>query len=339
MDVSSAGGGDADGGSAVVRPVSLVEGDAPLETLTVAAASVWQRAYLLEGGERVSWELRVLEDYDAIFSSRVSCSGLQQGADRSREVTERERGGEFQGFLDLGKEHSDWLQALGAAPGGSPSAAASGGAAAVLVLELDNYYSYFTGKKVELRISKRRSAAMKAKTFQEVLEACEPNTRWEHALRLLGRMREVNVKPDLKTYNAAMSVCRDSRQWEATLQLLEEMRAAGTEPDAASYDIAISACERGGQADLALKLLDGLDAVLTGGGGGGRAPAGGAAGAPGARRLADDGGGDDVAFLRTALREAVGRCPAEAKAVLGHLLAAQDSLEQFAKASADSGDK
>merc|ERR1719203_1147813 len=97
------------------------------------------------------------------------------------------------------------------------------------------------------------------------------------------------------------------------------MRQAGVKPNAKSFEIAISACESAGQAEHALKLMDQLDVAVTGGRG--RVD----------RSLHDD----DIAFLDSALREAVSRCPNGADKLLTHLLAAQECLEQFIKTGAD----
>mmetsp|Transcript_91175 Transcript_91175/g.292695 ORF Transcript_91175/g.292695 Transcript_91175/m.292695 type:complete len:342 (-) Transcript_91175:130-1155(-) len=304
------------------HPIRLAEGKSPTEVLTILPASVWKRRYLLDGCERIEWDLKVLDSHDIVFTSKVSCPGLQQGVDRSEEITERERSEEFAGFVDLGKDHDGMLKSLGVASTviPSPSSSSSSVCKAVLELELDNYYSYFTPKRVELCISKSSGVPSRAKSFDELVAACEPNSRWEHALRLFGKMRDANVVSDVQMYNKALAVLRDAARWEECLLILAEMRSTGVEPDPTSYDIATTACENAGRADMALKLLDSLDVALLGG----------LARVDrfGAGEDADD---DDVVFLRSALREAVIRCPPKANDVMGHLLAAQESLEHFAR--------
>jgi len=319
--------------------VTLVEGEQPVETLEIKQGACFVRRYLLDGTERIDWDCSMVSGDDIVLTSRISCPGLQHGAARSRGVTERERFTSFTGFVDLSKDHAGWLQELGFTPkesgstpaarrpeAASPTATSSSSSSAcrpVLELELDNEYSWFTPKVVQLRIKKATPAPPRPKTFAAALEAYEPASRWEHALQLLSRMREqAHVTPDVDMFNIALSACKEAKQWEATLQLIEDMWQAGVSPNATSFEHAISACEGAGQAEQALRLIDELDAVVTGGGGGRRVPS----------HLAYDGD-DDLAFIAASLREAVSRCPAEAQGLLGQLLAAQESLEQYVQAA------
>ena len=66
--------------------IALPEGNLPLETFKVFASSRCVRRYVLDGYERVAWRCQVLNGYDVVVSSRISCAGLQRGADRSRIV-------------------------------------------------------------------------------------------------------------------------------------------------------------------------------------------------------------------------------------------------------------
>lgn len=117
--------------------------------------------YLLRGGECITWECSVADGYTVDLCAKVSvhrgrsevtCVGKRVnliGVDSSRVVCERERAAGFQGCLDLAGEHAGCLSGVGCSGGSSDRAA-------VLVLEIDNGFSYFTSKDVMLRVSKRR---------------------------------------------------------------------------------------------------------------------------------------------------------------------------------------
>lgn len=298
----------------------LAEGEAPLETIIVFPSATYVRRYFLEGYERIAWSCRVLDDFDVGFSTRVSCAGLQRGVDRSREVTERERGCEFSGFLDLGKEHQSWLSELGAASGLS---AASGGVrecSPMLTLEFDNSYSYFTAKKVELCLCKIGGVAPKVKSYTDAIASCEAGAQWERALQLLDRMADVGIGADIEVYHAAMVVCRAGGSWEKTLDLLDKMRKGGIEPDASSYNIAISECEKEGQAGRALQLLGEMSTAESG------------------EVNPLFGRQGDIQWLDWMLGEALARCPKGAHKLQRDLAAARASFERYAEAEQDSRD-
>lgn len=306
-----------------VMPRSLEDGDQQAEEMEVKAGELRTRRFLLDGSERINWDCSMLAGDDIVLTTRISCPGLQRGVNRCRDVTERERFSSFSGFVDFSKEHAGWLQQLGYSPkdgSGSPShRASSSSSRPVFELEFDNRYSWFAAKTVQLRVSKVSALPPRPTSFEAALAACEPGSRWEYALQLLGRMRkQAHITPDAQMFNVALNACKDSGKWEAVLQLIGDMRQGGVRPDAKSFEIAISACESAGQAEHALRLMDELDAVVTGS----RVD----------RSLSCD---DDVAFLEAALREAVSRCPAGAQKLLGHLLAAQESLEHFAQTGTD----
>uniref|UniRef100_A0A7S2FH84 Uncharacterized protein n=1 Tax=Alexandrium andersonii TaxID=327968 RepID=A0A7S2FH84_9DINO len=288
----------------VLRPLVLSDGERPVECFQLFAGATSARRYLLEGYERVSWECRVLDDYDVIFSSRFCCSGLQSDTERSREITERERAGEFSGYLDLSKEHVEWMGDVGSGT-------------AVLSLEFDNTYSFFTSKRVELRLTKLCGAPPKLRCYNAAIVACEGAKQWERALQLLTRMRDVRVAPDVSSYNTAMSVCRSARRWQDALGLLDGMLQDRLAPDAASYNTAIGACEDEGLVGHALRLMDDMP-------------------------NADEAGPrpeehEDLEWLRRMLAEAVERCPSAAQRLRSQLVVAQGSLDAYVSGASRQG--
>mmetsp|Transcript_17194 Transcript_17194/g.54263 ORF Transcript_17194/g.54263 Transcript_17194/m.54263 type:complete len:313 (+) Transcript_17194:43-981(+) len=307
------------------QPAVLAEGEQPAQSFQVFAGASCTRRFALDGYERISWRCRVLEDYDIIFSSRLACASLQCGAPRGLEVTERERAGEFEGYLDLGKDHKHWLVELGAAPSSTAGAGQRGGGAGgggpVLELEFDNSYSFFTAKTVELQLWKLAGAPPRVRSYGAAIAACEASRQWERALQLLARMRDVGLAPDVAVYNAALGVCRASRKWQGALELLDDMRRAGVQPDRASYNAAISACENEGLVDRALRLMDEMPTE--------------AEEAEAAEARPNGAAGEeerqDLEWLRQTLAEALERCPVAARELRGHLAAAQGSLEAYSR--------
>jgi len=121
---------------------SLAEGVMPMQAFQIFATARCTLRFSLEGHERVTWNCHVLDNYDIVLSTKVCQLGPESWLEgKSREVTERERASDFRGFVDLGREHRDWL-------GGD------NGECLFLVLEFDNTFSFFTGKTVELQLTK-----------------------------------------------------------------------------------------------------------------------------------------------------------------------------------------
>eukprot|EP00929_Paragymnodinium_shiwhaense_P091258 TRINITY_DN51282_c0_g1_i2.p1 TRINITY_DN51282_c0_g1~~TRINITY_DN51282_c0_g1_i2.p1 ORF type:complete len:354 (-),score=73.14 TRINITY_DN51282_c0_g1_i2:55-1116(-) len=319
-------------------PVALVEGTSTV-TFKVFASSTYKRRYKLDGCERISWDCRILDDLDVVMSTNLACDGLQTGTERSREVVERERSAEFTGFLDLGAEHKGWLSDLGAA---SADGAASH---ACLSFDFDNSYSWFTPKTVQLTLKKvgpsltsRAHSAGEApqasldlrQRFAQALEDCRAEGQWELSLRLLGRMRQASVPPDVSQVNTAMDVCGRSGHWAHALGLLQRLRAEGPSPTPASFNIVISACESSGNGEMALHLMDDMEEEkrrLEGTGWSPRVDRSNSEG--GSTPGAEDAVIADLKRLRGLLQDVIPRCPGDAPDLLGSLATSLGSLERY----------
>jgi len=326
-------------------PIVLVEGETTVSFKVFASAS-YSRRYVLEGAERISWDCKILEDMDIVMSTRMCCRGLQMGVERSREVIERERSEDFSGFVDLSGAHKSWLSELGAAS--TDGSLISAGGRALLVFDFDNLYSWFTPKTVRLTI-KKLNPSLTARMlptadaareldlrqrFVQALNDCRAEGQWELSLRLLGRMRQASVPPDVQDLNTAIDVCGRSGHWQHALGLLQKMRTEGPAPTQASFLTVMSACESAGQAELALRVMDDMEdekekaqsAELHAGPGNGEAASGGNSSAKknGAAALARD-----LEKLRVLLHEVIPRCPADAPDLLASLAASLGSLERY----------
>lgn len=292
--------------------VELADG-ASTETFKVFAAACHERVYKLEGHERIEWDCHVLDGYDVVMSSQVSCAGLQQGKDRVREVTERERCSEFNGYLDLAADHIGWLEEIGA-----PAPPSGSGSPAVLKLMFDNTYSFFTPKHIEVRFKKVPGAAPRASSYLQAINVCEAEGRWQRALMLLDRMQGVKLSTDTQCFNATICACRAGGRWREALSTLASMRSSGPSPDADTYDATIAACEVGGQAEKALELVEEMSREF-----------------PGVRRASGSRPNGltakDIEWMRQTLNEAMTRCPfdEEGAELLGHLTAALGSLQSY----------
>lgn len=321
-------------------PSTLPDGETVHDVIKVDASARTARRYFVDGYERVSWRVSVEGSYTIDLSVKVACAPLRSevrcqgakvgliGVHRSRVVFERERGVDFNGFLDLGGEHIGCLGDLGAAFSGgaaSPSSIRCSDAAVsqpVLTIEFDNFFSYFRDKTIHLELFKVAGAAPHSSSFNSEIAACAPDRQWERSLRLMVRMRDVGVAQTVGTFNSALGVCKAARQWELALRLLEEMRSDTLIPDSQSYALAIDTCENEGQAEFSLQLMNEMSDVR------------------------DDveempcGKSGDLEWLNWALGEALVRCPAAANDLHEHLVASQRSLASFVAEidAPDSGD-
>lgn len=143
-------------------PVELEAGDEAVESLKLQAGHRSVKRFPLGPTDRITWDCTVASGHTIDFCAKVSvhggrsavrCEGKRVqlvGVDSSRMVSERERANEFHGVLDLNGEHA------GCVPCIKPSGEMEGNA--VLVLEMDNSFSYFTSKDVTLRVSKKGSS-------------------------------------------------------------------------------------------------------------------------------------------------------------------------------------
>lgn len=97
--------------------------------------------------------------------------------------------------------------------------------------------------------------AVGTRMFDPLLRSYEGAGKWEQALDLLARMRQVGVRPDLLSYNATLSACAKGRKWREAVALLRRMPGGGVPPDRVSYELAVKVCGNCGQGELATTLL------------------------------------------------------------------------------------
>merc|ERR1719362_1394564 len=133
-------------------PVDLEAGNDAVETLKLQAGHRSVKRFPLGPTDRITWNCTVAGGHTIDFCAKVAvhggrsavrCDGKRVqlvGVDSSRMVSERERANEIRGFLDLNGEHA------GCVPCTKPGGELEG--TAVLVLEMDNSFSYFTSKDV-----------------------------------------------------------------------------------------------------------------------------------------------------------------------------------------------
>lgn len=152
------GGGPAAEASPQHAPFELPPGEAITNNIKLTAGSKATQQFLLHASDYVSWICTEDFGYTIDFSvklwarhphSQVQCVNKPLklvGVDRSRLVTEKARGTAFQGYLDLSGEHAECL---------STCNSATEEPVAILVLEMDNVFSFFMEKAVTVQVSKR----------------------------------------------------------------------------------------------------------------------------------------------------------------------------------------
>mmetsp|Transcript_1222 Transcript_1222/g.2881 ORF Transcript_1222/g.2881 Transcript_1222/m.2881 type:complete len:270 (+) Transcript_1222:66-875(+) len=149
------GGGPAAEGSTSTGAIVLPAGELVRDIIKLEAGARSTRQVALQAGEYISWVCTVQEAYTVDFGVKLSSRWPQEvrcvdrplklvGVDKSRVVKERERGTTFQGYLDLVVEHAECIRQGGAE-----------GPVAMLLFEIDNGFSIFTGKEVALQVSKQ----------------------------------------------------------------------------------------------------------------------------------------------------------------------------------------
>lgn len=155
------GGGPAAEASPQHAPFELPPGEAITNNIKLTAGSKTTQQFLLHASDYVSWICTEDFGYTIDFSvklwarhphSQVQCVNKPLklvGVDRSRLVTEKARGTAFQGYLDLSGEHAECLSACNSA---------TEEPVAILVLEMDNVFSFFMEKAVTVQVSKRAKA-------------------------------------------------------------------------------------------------------------------------------------------------------------------------------------
>lgn len=164
-------------------PVHIEVGETE-EHLHLDAGEKTERRYVLSGDEHLTWTCTVSNGYTIDFAVKAAASKHRSevivagrrlglvGVDSTRVVQERERRAVHQGFLDLAGEHKGCI--------GLP-AVRPGGAAAILVLEVDNSFSFFRGKDITLQITKRElnQAIRESTTSETALMVSEVAARAE----------------------------------------------------------------------------------------------------------------------------------------------------------------
>lgn len=275
----------------------------------VFAGQVETLHFCLDGVERVSWRVSVADQYDVIMHVTMTCAGERY------EVTERERCSEFDGCVDLLKEHAPFFSKLGASVASTPTSDRAG-PLATLSLSFDNSYSMFTAKTLEVVMHKVGGVSRDVCSFSAAMQS---RNDWEEVLRIFHRMLDLGLQPDQECYEAVVQANGAGKRWGIALNLLAEMRSAQMLPSAASYTAAIAACEHHGQAEHALRLMDEMETDVD--------------------SVPDSS--EDFEWVRWAVSEAVKRCPLGADEARHHLREAELSLARYATsfttATADDG--
>ncbi|CAN0137278.1 unnamed protein product [Scytosiphon promiscuus] len=96
-------------------------------------------------------------------------------------------------------------------------------------------------------------------SFNSAMEACANAGRWQEGIKLLPRMLEVGVRPNVCSYAAHLACLRAGGLWERALLVLEEMsagrEAGGVQPDLGCYAAVMSTLGEVGKWEQALDLL------------------------------------------------------------------------------------
>jgi len=150
-------------GSSAPPPIDLDAGQEHSESLVVQAGAKASQRYVVRSRDHISWVCKVKDGYTVDLVVKVCVSSPKSevnlqgrplklvGVDKSRLLSERERGTTFHGCLDLAGEHADCLVSAPDCDDQAPLA--------VLVVEIDNTFSYFTGKDVLLQVVRKAHAA------------------------------------------------------------------------------------------------------------------------------------------------------------------------------------
>eukprot|EP00927_Polykrikos_kofoidii_P007085 TRINITY_DN12893_c0_g1_i1.p1 TRINITY_DN12893_c0_g1~~TRINITY_DN12893_c0_g1_i1.p1 ORF type:complete len:332 (-),score=59.56 TRINITY_DN12893_c0_g1_i1:113-1051(-) len=289
----------------------LEAGSARVETLSLFAGGQTTRQYQLDDGDKISWECFVADGYTIDFGAKVSVNQTRSevalegrrlnlvGVDKNRVVAEVERNATFHGCLDLKGEHA------GCVPHG---------ASAVLVLTIDNSFSFFTGKDVWLRVTKTAAVAPGVQT---------PASTGSTAVTV--------STPSAATASTTADAGKPEQPGAEDGQARDEVRSAG--PSVEKPTTSVSPASAGREAAA---LADGV--VVEG-----TTPTGGSptSTAPGKDDIAGTNGDTAelaVHRLRAVLVEAVRLCPRDATAVREHLQAAQARLADYALEAAAHAD-
>jgi pentatricopeptide repeat protein len=100
--------------------------------------------------------------------------------------------------------------------------------------------------------------------YNALIAACQRESRWSTALRLLSEMRARDILPDRITYTSVISACGRGRRWDVAMEVLAEMKLNAVPPSIITYNAVISSCEKAGRLEEALDLMEELaDEELT----------------------------------------------------------------------------
>jgi pentatricopeptide repeat protein len=92
--------------------------------------------------------------------------------------------------------------------------------------------------------------------YATAIVVCAKDNNMEGAVRLWERMREEQLKPDLRCYRVMIAAHHRCRDWEKMLMYCNEMHAEGTVADAQTYRAVLSSLEKAGQFEKVLSLVE-----------------------------------------------------------------------------------
>ncbi|CAH0484871.1 unnamed protein product [Peronospora farinosa] len=94
-----------------------------------------------------------------------------------------------------------------------------------------------------------------AKSYMLYATALGTNGQAAQAVRVIGRMKERGVLPDVSVYNAVMSACSKAKRISWAYNVMEKMQVAGLVPDRASFTILMNAAIAEGDLDKAFETF------------------------------------------------------------------------------------
>ncbi|EGZ14642.1 hypothetical protein PHYSODRAFT_263944 [Phytophthora sojae] len=94
-----------------------------------------------------------------------------------------------------------------------------------------------------------------AKSYMLYATALGVDGQAAHAVRVIGRMKERGVLPDVSVYNAIMRACSKAGRVSWAYNVMEKMQVAGLVPDRASFTILMNAAIAEGDLDKAFETF------------------------------------------------------------------------------------
>ncbi|GMF21555.1 unnamed protein product [Phytophthora lilii] len=94
-----------------------------------------------------------------------------------------------------------------------------------------------------------------AKSYMLYATALGADGQAAHAVRVVGRMKERGVLPDVSVYNAVMRACSKAGRMSWAYNVMEKMQVAGLVPDRASFTILMNAAIAEGDLDKAFETF------------------------------------------------------------------------------------